>query len=519
MEDYTTSNTDHTVNDWASLVPDSLANGPGAEAEKSPAVEAPEQKPEVQNTESQNAENQMSEPERLLQRANLYRKFGKVALALAAIEKARGEKSAAEFLSGGLAQEETTPVEASVSGKEIKENVGIQSAEKFNQKKKEAAKLDADEKDAEEFIGKSDKKSETAEKEKSPEDRQAEALLNQLRLALGDVDKSLENQIKYNIVYHKQINTKEALLEELQKGTGIPELDIRFDKDGTPWISHSPRAGGRFWFSRFFGKNAKPIHKMSTEEMKQNGSRLSLEEGLEILAEYAKDNPNHFPVLELKELGPSVETHHPYLASVKKMLEKNGFDKKTIFATLSPPILCATHDVFPDNPKILNGGIAPVISYNLGENSKKEKSGKKFRFKIPGVELIFSNAKKIEQQPDGYGKQTGYLWSRLPEETVKILQESREKTGIGAASLTVVNKFADVLQIFSSRAAEAVRRHYRGEVEKLDLDIQAQISKKNMEKSARDVLHQMGEGTIIYSNKSHDWSGFDPDEEDEKKTA
>lgn len=472
MEDYTIK-TDHTVNDWATLVPDNLAKGPSAEAapEKSPAVETPEQKPENQNT-----KNQMSSPEQLLARAKLYRKFGKVALALAAIDEAKDESvDAADFLQSGVSQ----------GGEE-----GV-------------------------------------EKEKSPEELQASALVNQLKKALDDVDLSLEKQLDYNIVYHKQINTKEALQEELQKGTAIPELDIRFDKNGTPWISHSPRAGGRFWFSKLGRKSTKPIHELTTKEVQKIGGRLSLEDGLSMLAEYAKDNSNHFPVLELKELGPSTENGRWYLERVKALLDKNGFTDKAVFATLSPSILRATHDVFPDNPKILNGGIAPVISYNLAENTNKEESGKEIGVKIPGVELYFSNATELTERPDGYGKQTGYLWTRLPKETVETLRESKDKTGVGAASLTVVNKFADILQIFSPRAAKKVREHYRNELEKLGLGIQAQISKKNMHESAGRILEQFGDNTILYANASEDWSGFDPkknkgdqsesDEDDEEK--
>ncbi|MCR5832393.1 MAG: hypothetical protein K6G36_00400 [Candidatus Saccharibacteria bacterium] len=460
MEDYTVK-TDHTVNDWATLVPDDLGQSSWDEVapkEDETPKDAPEEEPDDQ-------EEQLSEPERLLKRANLYRKFGKVALALAAIDEAKDESvDAAEFLQSGVDQE----------GEE-----GV-------------------------------------EKEKSPEELQASALMNQLKKALDDVDLSLEKQLEYNIVYHKQINTKEALEEELQKGTAIPELDIRFDKDGTPWISHSPRAGGRFWFSKGH-KSTKPIHELTTEEVKEIGGRLSLEDGLAMLAEYAKDNPNHFPVLELKELGPSAETSRPYLEKVKELLEKNGFADKAIFATLSPSILRATHDVFPDNPKILNGGIAPVISYNLAENTNKEESGKEVGVKIPGVELYFSNATEFTERPDGYGKQTGYLWTRLPKETVETLRESKEKTGVGAASLTVVNKFADVLQIFSPRAAKKVREHYRKEVEKLGLNIQAQISKKNMHESASRILEQFGDDTILYTNASEDWSEFDPKKKDDKE--
>lgn len=135
----------------------------------------------------------IEDKEHLLYRAGLYRSFGKVALSLSELEKAK----------------ETTLEDVEVAYDDH-------------------------------------------EKEHSPEGDQADALIHQLRSALDDVDRSLENQVDYDIINHKQINTKDALERELQSGTSIPELDIRFDMDGKPWISHSPRAGTRFFFRNLF---------------------------------------------------------------------------------------------------------------------------------------------------------------------------------------------------------------------------------------------------------------------------
>ena len=136
----------------------------------------------------------LREPERLLERAALYRKFGKVALVLEAIEKARGDQSAADFLRKGLdlknEGEPAAAAEQDPAAKEVKENVGVQSAEKFNEKEPKSEKLDAEEKNAAEFTSKADTKTEKAEKEKSPEEVKAADLFNQLRMALGALDKS-----------------------------------------------------------------------------------------------------------------------------------------------------------------------------------------------------------------------------------------------------------------------------------------------------------------------------------------
>ena len=380
-------------------------------------------------------QNEISEREKIIDRAGLYRKFGKVALALEALEE--------------------------LEGKEPSE--------------------------------KSDEKTDDGEKLETPEDIQADALIKQLETALGGVNQSLENQIGYNIVNHKQINTREALEQELQSGSSIPELDIRFDKDGKPWISHSPRAGARFLFS-------KRINEMSSSEVEEVGQRLSLEDGLDIFLKYFEDNPNHKVVLEIKELGATKEAAKELLEGIRKMLEERGLTDAAVFATLSPAILKAVHDMFPENSKILNGGIAPVISYDIAEKSLDENEvNKEIAVKIPGVELFFSNSSEINDHADGYGKQTGYLWTR---ETVQTLQRMNREGRIGAASLTVVNKFANIIEKFNPKAAEKLRRHYAEQLDKLGIRKQVAISKSNPKESLLTTKKQMGQDSIIYSDVS-----------------
>lgn len=383
-------------------------------------------------------------PEAILNRAKLYRKFGQVAMVLSGYENV-------------LSKEKGDDVSL------IEENLG-------------------------------------PEKEKAPEETQADALIKQIENALGSVDKSLQNQLDYQIVNHKQINTKDALEHELQSGSSVPELDIRFDKDGKPWVSHSPRAGARFWFS-------KPIHKLHSNEVAEIGERLSLEEGLDIFKTYKEDNDNHRVVLELKELGPSVETHREYLENIKGLLEENGLTDSAIFATLSPSILKAVHEVFPDNSKILNGGIAPVISYDLAEKSMGLPENRELGLKVPNVELFFSNSTEIVERADGYGKQTGYLWTRLPKETVETLRKMNESGGAGAASLTLVNKFANILDKISPKTARALREHYATQLDKLGIKKQVAISNTDPAESLMKTKEQMGQDSIIYSDVSPgDWA-------------
>jgi glycerophosphoryl diester phosphodiesterase len=397
--------------------------------------------PNVEVSDTEKKEDEGQDVEKLLDRAKLYREFGRIAVALTNLDEAI------------LAPKNETIMDAGEG----------------------------------EFP--------TPEAIKAPEDVQADALIKQLESALSDVDRSLENQLDYEIVNHKQINTRDALEHELQSGSGIPELDIRFDKDGKAWISHSPRAGARFFFS-------KPIHKLHSEEVEQYGERLSLEDGLDIFLKYFEDNPNHKVVLEIKELGASKEAAEELLENIRVMLEERGLTDTAIFATLSPAILKAVHDKFPENSKILNGGIAPVISYDLAEKSLGPDEDKEFAFKLPNVELFFSNSSEVKERADGYGKQTGYLWTRLPRETVKTLRQMNENGGVGAASLTVVNKFANILDKFSPKTAKKLREHYAAQLDQLGIRKQVAISKSNPAESLMRTKAQMGQDSIIYSDVS-----------------
>lgn len=385
--------------------------------------------------------------EKLLKRALLYRKVGRVALALSAIE-----------------------------AQAYKPSEDVPSEEERSDEKRVAEMI--------ETLG-------------SIEAEQADALISQIEAGLEEVDESLEMQNEWNIVNHKQINDRDSLEKELQSGTAIVELDIRFDKDGTPWISHSPRSGARFLFS-------KQIHEMTSEEVAAKGKRLSLEEGLEMIKKYNEDNPNHKVVIEIKELGPSKESAERNLENIQRMLEDTGLTSVACFATLSPDILKKVHDKFPDNPKILNGGIAPIISHKISEKSLEEGPvTKEFRVVGPGWDITFSDSTEYhEDRQDGYGKQTGYLWARLPKKTVAILSGLKKNGEQGAVSLAMVYMFADVLKKVNPEASEALLERYANHVKKLEVTSQVRA------KTAEDILEterinkKVGnDRSVVYMNK------------------
>lgn len=336
---------------------------------------------------------------------------------------------------------------------------------------------------------------ENRESDEPLSEEQTDAFIQQFDTALNAVGVSLQNQLDYNIVNHKQINTKEALEEELQSGTAIPELDIRFDENGKPWVSHSPRSGTRFLFS-------KQIHKSTSEEVEEVGQRLSLEDALKLVGEY-NENGNHRVVLEIKELGPNEEGRKGLLKNIGQILEDNGLKDTAIFATLSPDLLTSIHDEFSENSKILNGGIAPVISCEIEKSLDDNlKGGHEFPIKFPGMELFISSLVKEPKNNDGYGKQTGYLWMRLPKETVKTLAKMNEQGQIGGASLTIVNKMANVMGMFNPKAAQNLRKKYADKVHSMGIRVQTAISKSKPTESLVETREAMGKDTIFYSDVS-----------------
>jgi len=143
-----------------------------------------------------------------------------------------------------------------------------------------------------------------------------------------------------------------------------------------------------------------------------------------------------------------------------------------------------------------------VISYDLAEKSLGPDEDKEFELKLPNVELFFSNSSEVKERADGYGKQTGYLWTRLPRETVKTLRQMNENGGVGAASLTVVNKFANILDKLSPKTAKKLREHYAAQLDQLGIRKQVAISKSNPAESLMRTKAQMGQDSIIYSDVS-----------------
>ena len=177
--------------------------------------------------------------------------------------------------------------------------------------------------------------------------------------SLENLNKSLKNQIEYQIVNHQRIDNLNDLKAELCGGTSTPELEIRFDAGHQPWVSHSARIG-----------RLGLINHLYSEELQDK--KLSLEESLKLFKEYLDDNPNHRLVLDIKELGANVTEGKMDLENVKDLLVKYDLKRCVIFSVSSPCILGMIHFAFPSSSIILKGGIIPVISANLAQLARPQ---------------------------------------------------------------------------------------------------------------------------------------------------
>ncbi|MDR0591238.1 MAG: hypothetical protein LBG75_01610 [Candidatus Nomurabacteria bacterium] len=319
-------------------------------------------------------------------------------------------------------------------------------------------------------------------------------LATRLEAELKLVDKSLANQITHKIVAHRHINDIDSLKAELQGATATPELDVRFDKNGKGWVSHSPRTGLP-WVSPM-------LHKLTSQQITQRGKRLSLDDALHLIAKYKRDNKHHRVVIELKELGPNARFDNRCLEGVKQSLESSRLTGSVSIATLSPYILTLAHAKMPGVPLFLNGGVTPVFSRHLAynANSSKGKGRTLTVLKLPNIELLAASSSQVSQRADGYGKHTAYLYTRYPNKVVDIMREHHRNESGGAVFLTVVNIMAQLLDKFSTHQGKKLRQYYADQFDELGVAKGSGISRRDSLQSYKKVKSQFGADTVIYAN-------------------
>ena len=309
-----------------------------------------------------------------------------------------------------------------------------------------------------------------------------DTVLESLKNSAELLELSHKNQKDYNLVDKRWMRRPGFMKDALERGRLAMELDVRMDKDGAFWVSHA--TGARATITPPY------VHEMTTAEMKERGTRFTVEEAFQIFSKY--NDGKHKLILELKTLGPDEKRFPDTVTNLKSLIEKYNLQNVVAVSSLSPGILMSVHETFPEMPLILNGGIIPGISYEkpmkeqgvMGKMMGKFKGGimppdekwRAFGINLPWlgkpIEIIISASERSMVRPDGEGTQTLYALTRLPSDLAGVLREQKEKGKElgGMASLSLVTVLASVLDVVgASDKAKEMRRYYNEIVDQLNI--------------------------------------------------
>lgn len=346
-----------------------------------------------------------------------------------------------------------------------------------------------------------------------------EHLMVQLQAATEILDLSLQNQEQYGLVDKRWMRRPGFMKEALEKGRLVMELDLRPDKDGHFWVSHALGAKATF-FPPF-------IRHMSTEDMHRKSDRFSLEEALELFSRYKKQG--HKLILEIKSLGPGLQTHDRYATNLEGVLRDAEVRDSVAVASLSPAILMATHKAMKDMPLILNGGIVPGISYTgigdkfAGAIVPQDAKWRAFGLK-PFGEVVVSASGEVVRRSDGEDVHTGYALTRLPQEMVDVFRAQRKeghKLG-GLVSLSSVTILASVLDgIGAKQKAQELRSYYSRVMDELGVGKMATtwgqslgkipvLRNLNPREQLRTFKKELGLDTVVYTKSPEEWAHLLP---------
>lgn len=358
-------------------------------------------------------------------------------------------------------------------------------------------------------------------------DEYGEAFVVELQRAMREIRKAAEIVLlsldsQENLVDHRWMRDTASLSEALEKGRRVIELDIRLDADGQPWVSHA--IGARASFLPPY------IEKMSTQEMQEKSARFPLEEGLQEFSRYMPEG--HRLLLELKTLGPDAAAAERTLQNLKTMLRKTGTYDAVAIASLSPNILMESYKRLPDIPLICNAGILPVISSpKLQETVERILlPDKKWRaVGIPGIaEMVLFGANETIERPDGHGMQSGYLFTRIPNDLVEAFREQRTRLHdtdmgrfAGVISITWAGVIGNVLDALpfgvGSEKATMIRKYYADAVDALGLGKMATtwgqelgkipgLSHLQPQRQLEVFRRDLGEDGIAYTKRPEEWA-------------
>lgn len=249
-------------------------------------------------------------------------------------------------------------------------------------------------------------------------------------------------------------------------GAQAMEIDARLDADGNFVVAHGTRSpSGRL----IAETNATGL-----------GDAVPLAAALALLASY----PAKRLVVEVKTLGRHAgqEANARHLADV---VAAAGVAGRVSISSLSPAILLAVHRVWPAVPLILNGALAPVISYPDGPVgrclARRLASHRGYwRIGVKGRYIVLASgagalAAARDNDAAAARGETIYVLTELPAELAAVLCAQRAAGVVcgGAVSVANVTTWCNALRRLGLRVwPQRIGRRIVATVHKLGLNVQ-----------------------------------------------
>jgi hypothetical protein len=144
---------------------------------------------------------------------------------------------------------------------------------------------------------------------------------------------------------------------------------------------------------------------------------------------------------------------------------------------------------------------------------------------IPRIgEVVVSAAETSPRRKDGHGTQTGYAFTRIPDDLVRVLRKQHdegEKFG-GIVSLSAVTMLASAMEaVGATKKARTLRKYYSDIVNELGLGKMATtwgqgagkipgLRHLSPERQLAVFKKELGVDTVVYSKSPEEWAHLLP---------
>ncbi len=342
-----------------------------------------------------------------------------------------------------------------------------------------------------------------------------------IQAALDIVERSRATQEQFGLIDHRHHFDAHAFDTAFAAGRWAQELDVRFDKSGTPWVQHDPTIA--LSGSGLFARQAY-IDTLDPEQIEAaRPQQLTLES---LLKKFDRYKDAHRLIIEIKSLGANPAQYQDHVRALQKYIETQDVQESIAFSAISPAILIELYKAMPHIPLMWNGGIVPFMSYDATGSALVESvlpQNSRFRaFGIGSAEVVVSAATEIVQRDDGHRKNTGYITTVVPPELLQAMQGQRKEDSAdpfaGIISLSTVTLVASVIESLGmTDRAKNIRTQYAGIIRDLGLGSMASIHGDRLsalpglrhlsrERQLAVFKSQLGVDAMVYTKDPEIWS-------------